>query len=315
MSHAKIAWCLLAMLWSPRAHNQDRPFEGDLEGWLATVKIAVPADAIKPIDVHFKILGVSHSAKIQVHSLECEGLRVGEEQLDGNIRKRTSGGLSSHLLGRDLQLRVANVTLSCSGTVQYYTSMGISGSADAIVSMDNAELSTILRFTSLDGTMSKIPNKVEMVSCTSKLKLQLNIVSGTAVTVIAEHMPGVVPKLQNLLNAALDKYTCSSLLDGARHHISTLLEDVHKSLQGYTDAAHPQCPTWDTSFMPLEDVPVLNWARGFSDGVVSKGYIDRVVHQVYPAGYWPLVGSDEWALRRPTCLLGSSSETDRCAAA
>ena len=288
-------------------------YDGDLEGWLAAVKFVIPDGTTSPIRTTVEVLGVSITVEVRLRTLTCDGLRVGSltGALGGGAR---SGGGSG---GRDnLSLQADRVSLSCGGQVDYNTSLGLSGHAQGRVSTggDGASLGVQLLLNSSDAAQPRLPDSVALRGCRGSLGLHLEVQSGTVWTELARLVPGVLGKLEGLINDELGAYVCGDGLRLAEARLGGLASEAHALAREYMAVPVPQVPEGNASWVSWQDVGLVRWVMQFQEVARESGGLSRLVDRLCPGGQLCLLGQEQGCLRAtPACLFGGANDTD-CAA-
>ncbi|CAK9071957.1 unnamed protein product [Durusdinium trenchii] len=94
---------------------------GVLEQWLEDLQVTLPKGTVPPVEADVKIFLATVHVKATLDSLVCEGFQVGHVESTPHAAKE----------GLQVSVQTQKITVFCAGEVEYSTSVGLSGVADA----------------------------------------------------------------------------------------------------------------------------------------------------------------------------------------
>jgi len=269
--------------------------DGDIEDWLASLQFRVPDGALAPLKTSFSIIfGAKVTVSVTVHELVCTGLRIGS---------RDQGGLTSSQTFRTVQLAVSPVALSCSATLAYDSSLGLSGNAAVKALTEEAHLGASLTLSSSDKPRAvQVPDGLQMGDCSADAKLRLQILSGSTWTELVKHLPALSSWLEGAVSAALSSYLCKNLLPSLEQKGSCALTSLAAEARQFLGPGHLRPVRWDDTLVRWQDQALMNWLSHFQDQFLSP--------HLPQSGSLCLVGDEARCLLPDAgkCILGPNAD-------
>ncbi|CAE7302201.1 unnamed protein product [Symbiodinium natans] len=141
---------------------------------------------------------------------------------------------------------------------------------------------------------------VRLGSCESTLNLKLQITSGTFWTKFAQFLPGVIGKLQSLVNDKLSEYLCGDALVSVQHSLTDVLTRTWEEsrLANYShDAPWPR-----QNWVDWTQHPLTHGIAGLQEQFLQpKGVYEKLV------GNRCIVGEGPTCYKLPVCIAGNET--------
>lgn len=263
---------------------------GGLEDWLMSLEITIPDGTIPPIEANVHILLVDVHISAQIHKIVCSGLQIGAL----NSRPKELDGESNAVAANAQQ-----VALSCTASVDYQTSMlGTSGTATGQLHTEGASLSLSLQMPRWNSPGDRgNTSYVVLESCQCNPALKLEITGGTFWTKFAEYLPGVISKLQDVVNNQLSTYVCDSAGSDAILRLNNLINKTIEESSSSQNASHPH-EIWNETWVALDQQSLATAVNRFQDNFMYPYNVcDRFL------GDRCLIGAEITCMHEPMCLV------------
>ncbi|CAE7511083.1 unnamed protein product [Symbiodinium sp. CCMP2456] len=263
---------------------------GVLERWLQHQHLAIPDGAIPDFEADVQILFSKVHVKASVKGLVCDQLRVGAFD---------SGAMPSKE-GSRLLLHVAGLGFKCSGQVDYDTSLGLQGQASALLATEQASADLTL-FVPPWPLGSSRAIDARLGGCDSTLNLKLQITSGTFWTKFAQYLPGVIEKLQSLVNEKLSEYLCGDALADAQNSLTDFLTRTLEESR-LANSSH-DAPWPRENWVDWTNHPLTYGIAGLQEQFLQPNQVYNKI-----IGNRCIVGEGPTCYELPVCLVGNSSD-------
>ncbi|CAK9064318.1 Uncharacterized protein SCF082_LOCUS33137 [Durusdinium trenchii] len=267
---------------------------GVLEQWLEDLQVTLPKGTVPPVEADVKIFLATVHVKATLDSLVCEGFQVGHVESTPHAAKE----------GLQVSVQTQKITVFCAGEVEYSTSVGLSGVADAQLRSAGAAGGVELLVPPWSLSQEAAP-EIGLLNCQATPKLELKITSGSFWTQFAHFLPGVIQKIQTLTNQKVSEYLCSP----------ASLASAHKFIHEWMQRSLTSARTWNVSEPPALQANWVDWTQH----TLTKGIVQFQEQFLEPTGVYNwliaqrcLVGAATTCFTAPICVLGNS--TKNCAA-
>ncbi|CAE7036781.1 unnamed protein product [Symbiodinium sp. CCMP2592] len=202
--------------------------------------------------------------------------------------------------GSRLLLHVAGLGFKCSGQVDYDTSLGLQGQAAALLATDQASADLTV-FVPPWPLGSSRAIDARLGGCDSTLNLKLQITSGTFWTKFAQYLPGVIEKLQSLVNEKLSEYLCGDALADAQNSLTDFLTRTLEESR-LANSSH-DAPWPRENWVDWTNHPLTHGIAGLQEQFLQPNEVYNKI-----IGNRCIIGEGPMCYELPVCLAGNSSD-------
>eukprot|EP00929_Paragymnodinium_shiwhaense_P006764 TRINITY_DN110724_c0_g1_i1.p1 TRINITY_DN110724_c0_g1~~TRINITY_DN110724_c0_g1_i1.p1 ORF type:complete len:1207 (+),score=276.99 TRINITY_DN110724_c0_g1_i1:79-3699(+) len=301
--------------------GDDKDLRGDLEQWLAEVRVRVPDEALPTLLTSYSMIVKTVPIEVQLKNFKCSHIRLGKEGrppfsagMPGNY-----GGFSTQWAGGAFSISVVNVNFNCSAEIHYKANKGgilsAEGVAAAHFNIYETDFGVRVQPSSNDTQEVKVPNVLDFEDCSSKVNLDLEITDegSSGWTKVATRVPGVLARIKDAVTASIEEYLCVQALDRSKASGERFLKEAHDKLRELIDVPMPDttdhcgdhCVNWEEDHR-------LQWFSRFQEEYLAKqGVFDTILKNVYPEGVC-IIGEDKLCLSGNKCIFGGADRADEC---